>query len=153
MPNPVGVGKAAPPHGRLGRYERGCRCPKCTAANDGARIRREQDPTERTPSRRWRKQRVDPAWIPHGLVGYNNYNCRCQVCRGAATQRYRERQDESQATLKRSFVLWTEEELAVARNPALTAREVAAQLGRSYAAVKSQRAHRTRMAEETEEAP
>lgn len=60
-----------PPHGSVNRYTSGkwaCRCKECTAAN--------------TAYNRTLKGRPAPT---HGLSGYRNYGCRCDICRKAGS--------------------------------------------------------------------
>lgn len=56
-------------HGTLYRYQQGCICQPCTAAN--AAYHRE-----------WKaRQRIIPPWLLHGSVStYSNYGCRCRPC-------------------------------------------------------------------------
>lgn len=51
------------PHGTIGRYQKGCSCEDCRAANRerGRRLK------GKTPPR-------------HGVSGYQNYGCRCATC-------------------------------------------------------------------------
>lgn len=60
-------------HGTLSRYQAGCRCDPCRAAN------RERG--------RALKGRTPPN---HGYSGYVNYGCRCQVCRDGMLEYARE---------------------------------------------------------------
>jgi hypothetical protein len=65
----------APTHPRkpnAGAYARGCRCAECTEAH---RLRMRQ---VRAALRARPRDEV-----PHGLYGYTNWGCRCDVC-GAA---------------------------------------------------------------------
>lgn len=50
-------------HGTTGRYQAGCSCDDCRAAN-----------REKT-----RRLRGKPP-LTHGVSGYTNYRCRCEVC-------------------------------------------------------------------------
>lgn len=72
-------------HGRAVQYNRGCRCPSCTAAN----TRSQKKARDR---RRQNKAAADRAG--HGNPStYTNYGCRCQHCTKANADRcahYRE---------------------------------------------------------------
>lgn len=60
-----------------------CRCPDCTAAN-----------AEYQAALKARLSQTDPALIPHGRNGYENYGCRCPVCvadKSVANAEYRAR--------------------------------------------------------------
>jgi hypothetical protein len=61
-------------HGKQSGYLRGCRCVKCRAANAHTIA----------ISRAVRRITTKFEDIPHGtLGGYNNYYCRCDLCRAA----------------------------------------------------------------------
>ncbi|MFB7738273.1 hypothetical protein ACFC08_28570 [Streptomyces sp. NPDC056112] len=67
------------PHGRIGGYRRGCRCPQCRQANTAAvtrsKAKRAKDPTA-----------ADRAG--HGkATTYGNYGCRCAPCKAAQSRR------------------------------------------------------------------
>jgi hypothetical protein len=54
-------------------YNRGCRCDGCIAANlEEGRV---------VKARRVKRGKTGKAEIPHGVTGYNNWNCRCEACR------------------------------------------------------------------------
>lgn len=65
---------------------KGCRRPECVALNA-------------LHIKTWRSKasKTDPRMIPHGLNGYVNYLCRCDVCKAAKADeylKYRERKWE-----------------------------------------------------------
>lgn len=65
--------KTSIPHGRYTRYTKcGCRCGPCTAA-------------QREFMRKWRRRndKRPELEVPHGVNGYENYGCRCDVCEEA----------------------------------------------------------------------
>jgi predicted transcriptional regulator len=53
-----------PEHGTLSRYEKGCACDPCRAAN-----------------RAHHRSLLGKKPPTHGASGYSNYGCRCRVCR------------------------------------------------------------------------
>ena len=53
-----------------------CRCTDCRKANAEA--------ARRNSRRRAARARAGQVETPHGLQGYNNYRCRCDVCTSAA---------------------------------------------------------------------
>jgi hypothetical protein len=126
-------------HGTPGRYNEGCHCDVCRAAN-----------TARLAKYRKKRRSTPPDEIPHGLNGYRNDGCRCDVCRAAndaANEVYSENrlehmrraQAESLDGAKRHGREWTGPELEVAARKDLSAREVAKTLGRTFAAVNAVR--------------
>ncbi len=59
-------------HGTAAKYKKGCRCPKCSMAY--AVLQKE--------SKRRREARMRSGYkgFKHGLNGYLNWGCRCNVC-------------------------------------------------------------------------
>lgn len=58
-------------HG-YGGYSKGCRCAKCRAAKAAyMRLKRAAEPTGHVDG------------ITHGYAGYQDYKCRCDICRTA----------------------------------------------------------------------
>lgn len=72
-------------HGRPVQYNRGCRCPECTAAN----TRQQQKKRARR-----RKDKTSADRAGHGKAStYANHDCRCQHCSKANAEKcahYRE---------------------------------------------------------------
>jgi len=64
-------------------YARGCRCEGCVAANleEGRLVK----------ARRVKRGKTGKTEIPHGVTGFNNWNCRCSICRTAWGAYMRER--------------------------------------------------------------
>lgn len=61
-------------HGAVG-YREGCPCDRCRRGH-----------AERIADLRRRRAALPPEAIPHGLVGYRDYRCRClEKCRPANT--------------------------------------------------------------------
>lgn len=126
-------------HGMEG-YAQGCQCEKCTRAN-----------RERHREVRRKLASKDPSEIPHGLSGYCNYSCRCDVCRaagkimnaastspvkpGAKAKYARSIQQQTRLTAHRLNQQWTGPELELAARRDITARQLAVMIGRTYAAV------------------
>jgi hypothetical protein len=109
-----------------------------------------------------RQKQLDTVQIAHGLDGYVNWNCRCEVCRRAhtsavepAAKRWRKRnrqaigerdsrrfataQEQTRETASRHYCQWTGPELELAAREDLSAREVAVMIGRTLAAVQYMR--------------
>lgn len=61
-------------HGLASAYRAGCRCEPCTKANSDflrdKRAERAQRPADE---------------VPHGLSGYKNWLCRCEICKAAGS--------------------------------------------------------------------
>ena len=128
-------------HGRSGYRKRGCRCDVCRAANAAwARERR----------RRRRELLSDGAVAPqpHGISTYINWGCRCDECCAAQAVRLADIRPQRKAEDKRRNDVsrdsawnhgqpWTGAELEVACRRDLSARAVAAMLGRTEAAVQT----------------
>lgn len=83
------------PHGTRARYKDctdgpdGGKCAKCRAAN-----------TEAQRKGKANRRTYRPLDIPHGVGGYRNYGCRCNVCTRAAAEdiaAYRRRKNEEAA--------------------------------------------------------
>jgi hypothetical protein len=114
------AGREVTEHGLSGYSNWGCRCDVCKAAgriqNNGIRERA-------------RAGRVDH------VRGGSNSNCPCQNCRSVASVRRKRRNDASRLSAGRNGYEWTGPELELASRADLTAREVAAALGRTVAAV------------------
>ena len=73
---------------------RRCRCPRCRiqATVDKWRYRERNADATRTAAQRGEVRIVDG--ITHGIAGYRNTHCRCEVCRAAnkaACVAYRQR--------------------------------------------------------------
>ena len=128
-------------HGGSG-YSSGCRCEKCKAAH-ALRQKRYREK---------KKQQIAEgvATITHGLAGYTNYACRCQVCRDAyrdyalerghpesSSDAWRDWQAKTTREASNHGKEWTGPELEIVARGDLSAHEVAAMLGRTYAAVQS----------------
>ena len=74
------------PHGTASKYNTGCRCEPCSAA-------------QRARNRAWRDAvaGLPAVFVPHGVGGYRNYGCRCETCKAAgsaANREYRERRKQ-----------------------------------------------------------
>lgn len=122
-------------HGMEG-YSQGCQCERCTRANrEHGRDVKRQLATK------------DPAEIPHGLGGYNNYSCRCVICRAAGAVRNADGPKDyamkaQRATLNRAHrrgQQWTGPEMELLARQDITARQIAEMLGRTYASVSTMR--------------
>lgn len=61
----------------LNGYRRGCRCEECREAN------RSYQKAHRAA--RVERGKADPSLIPHGLSGYQNWDCRCHKCSWAGS--------------------------------------------------------------------
>jgi hypothetical protein len=122
-------------HGTIGAYDNGCRCTACRRANSD-RVKGQPSTRQRN---RARGRTVPPV---HGLNGYENYDCRCAVCCEAYVVRYAVAQQATKWRATLNNLPWTPEELAVARDRSLTAKQAALRLGRTFAAVKSVRTTR-----------
>jgi ParB-like chromosome segregation protein Spo0J len=123
-------------HGTIAMYDRGCRCNACKDAEA-------QKKRKSKHSARERLQKGE-AEIEHGkLSSYYYWGCRCEACCQAATRvsgAYRtEAQAESLAAATNYGKQWTGPELEIAARDDLTTKEVAAMLGRSFAAVVNMR--------------
>lgn len=79
------------PHGRIVGYSRGCRCPKCRAANTASAKRRKEERSKDPTA-------ADRAG--HGkATTYINYGCRCAPCKEAqskANKHYYEQRQKRQ---------------------------------------------------------
>lgn len=64
-------------------YSHGCRCDGCKLAN-----REAQRATKQRRVERYRNGRRD---IKHGVSGYSNWDCRCEVCRTAWSKYLKDR--------------------------------------------------------------
>lgn len=70
------------PHG-YGRYTSGCRCEVCTEAKRVYTAGRRERAAQRRVSAQARGSVYIAEGIKHGYSGYQNYGCRCLVCRVA----------------------------------------------------------------------
>ena len=70
-------------HGKA-RYDRGCRCTVCTAANTDRARRQRADRLARTIANGW----IAPI-DKHGYTTAENWYCRCDVCRAGIAERNR----------------------------------------------------------------
>jgi hypothetical protein len=121
-------------HGTPGRYNAGCRCDVCRAANTARKAK----------ARKAKAGDAPPRESSHGAAGYRR-GCRCDVCRAGNTTRmaegkhdkaYRNRvQQESLERATRRGQGWTPEELETAARADLTAAQVAGMLGRTVGSV------------------
>jgi hypothetical protein len=145
----VGAEKRRPPCGTLAKYDRGCRCDACRAATRQASadwrrtIRgRLSVQTSHTQSRA-KAQTAAPDRIPHGLSGYLNYLCKCEVCTTAARKAGGEWQRSTNARLldqaRRHNSQWSGPELELASRTDLSASQVAEMVGRTLWAVQTAR--------------
>jgi len=118
------------PHGVKGYNHYGCRCDRCRKANS-ERVANEA--ARRSSSRD----------IPHGVDGFNNYNCRCDICRegkrAESADYIRRAQAESLPGAKKRGQEWTGPELELAARKDLTAKQVAAMVGRTVSGVRNVR--------------
>lgn len=72
-------------HGSRSRYQRGCRCRRCVAANRAYGLRWMMDSY-------WRNRRLHSEPPTHGtLRGYQHFGCRCEKCTEANTAYFRNR--------------------------------------------------------------
>lgn len=71
-------------------YARGCRCDGCKAAN-----REVQRQIKERRINKFREGKRKPR--RHGVSGYSNWNCRCDVCRKAWSKYLRERRKARKA--------------------------------------------------------
>ena len=89
-------------HGLVGYNDYGCRCGKCRSAYTKDSKQREQVRQERAKVTRLARKlahaervaAMDPTL--HGVTGYNEYGCRCLICREAETIATKERLEEWQ---------------------------------------------------------
>ena len=141
------------PHGVNGYANYCCRCDVCRdAANAAGRERWANNPrdeqgrarhAERT--RRYRERNVaqsDAASVPHGINGYANFQCRCEVCVKANSTYSLKRNRASMAVATNAGKPWTGADMQIAVEVddqgryVRTESAVAEMLGRSNAAVK-----------------
>lgn len=72
-----------PSHGTYARYQQGCRCDHCRQANALAMAMFKEA--------RLKKFQANPDMVEHGtLSAYKNYNCRCEPCRLAHVEYWRQ---------------------------------------------------------------
>lgn len=64
------------PHGHPETARRGCKCAPCVAAREAGTL---------------------PPGVAHGLVGYQRYNCKCEVCKLASAAYRKEMRDRKAA--------------------------------------------------------
>jgi DNA-binding CsgD family transcriptional regulator len=115
-------------HGKLSTYQYyGCRCVECIMAS-----------TNRGAARR-EEIREHPEQVTHGTyTGYFSLGCRCPECKAFGDPLVR-KVIEPIAEATRSREPWTEAEIELLRDYSKTAKELAAELGRTPVAVKAQR--------------
>jgi hypothetical protein len=135
-------------HGTPSAYKRGCRCGDCRAAKTAQNARQKQ-------ARMLRLAAGDAADFKHGVSGYTNWGCRCEVCVAAARrdrqqrsrtshqwerkhQRARQQAKSLDAAQRRGYP-WTDAELGLAARRDLTDAQVATMTGRTYFGVRDKR--------------
>jgi hypothetical protein len=164
----VEAGEANFEHGYVGYTDWGCRCDVCKAAKAGYQAGRGARPGQAEYMKQYRRNRKasltkGEAQFKHGLGGYTNYGCRCEVCakaysawradnpdkqyhvthpEKAAEAAHRKVAEWQRQTLEgatRYGLQWTGPELEVAARPDLTAKQAALLIGRTYESVKNMR--------------
>lgn len=156
----VEAGEATFEHGYEGYTRWKCRCDPCRAAKSERQSRGDAKGYMRR-YRRARKTALDAGEIEinHGMSGYTNDGCRCEICRGAfrayraenpdkqwsvqhpeeakayQQRKSKDRQAETLERAARHGQQWTGPELELAARDDLTARQVALMIGRTFNAV------------------
>ena len=123
----TGIGSRSA-HGTPGKYNAGCRCPKCRKAN-----------TERCKVAK-AVRLADADRIPHGtMTGYWNWNCRCDDCKKIGSEVNKFRNTTEPGTYPRKGERWVNPEQKTVTNYDQTARELALELGRTISGVAGRR--------------
>lgn len=101
--------------------------------------KRDNDPDvqRRLRDARFALARTNPELVPHGLSGYDNWGCRCGVCRKAKSKENAKSSKRRRGESVRRR--WTVEELEVVARTYLTAEQVGEMLGRTVTAVRLKR--------------
>jgi hypothetical protein len=161
-------GEADFAHGLAGYTSWGCRCEVCKTAKAEYQAGHRSGGKQAEYMKEYRRNRKaslskGEVQFKHGLGGYTNYGCRCDVCaesykawradnpgkqyhvthpEEAAEAAHRKVEEWQRQTLEgatRYGLQWTGPELEVAARTDLTAREAALLIGRTYASVKNMR--------------
>ena len=90
-------------HGLSGYTNHCCRCDVCRAANSAYNRDHHLAYKEKIAKRRMAASGVDPATINHGLTGYRNYSCRCDVCRDAVNAYRRDYHHANKEKVKTNY--------------------------------------------------
>lgn len=116
-------------HGTVSAYQYyGCRCVPCTTAA-----------TDRGASRR-DYLREHPELVTHGtFTGYYTIGCRCEECSAFGDPRLAEYNKPLVEGAPRNREEWTDREYEIVGDYSKTAKEIAAQIGRTPSSVKAAR--------------
>lgn len=122
-------------HGTPSMYNAGCRCEPCKNRHSNRmRLLRHQ---------RLERLEARGGEFEHGTSGYVSWGCRCDTCAKAQAKNNHAYYNSSQAVTlpqaRNNGKQWTGPELELASRDDLTANEVAAILGRTFAAVHATR--------------